>query len=640
MCGIAGYLDGGAPTPRGVLAAMTATLVHRGPDGEGTLEGDGVGLGHRRLSIVDLAGGAQPMANEDGSVAVVFNGEIYNHLELRRELEARGHVFRTRADTEVLVHLYEERGERLVEALNGIFAFAIWDRKARRLLLARDHLGVKPLYYALCGERLIFGSELKAVIAHPGVPRRLDPTALSDYLSFLYVPAPKSIYRDIWKLPPAHTLVVDRAGLAASARPVPRRYWEARFAPEPGAAEPAAREALRAVLTAAVRHQLMADVPLGAFLSGGVDSTAVLRFMRDAGVPAPQATTIGFGVPGFDERARARRVARHLGAEHHERVVTPDALAVVDRLAHHFDEPFADASAVPTWYLSAAARERVTVALSGDGGDETHAGYRRYWFEGLEHRLRRWIPGRPGRAALGLAARLYPKADWLPRPLRARTLLQNLAEPPAHAYYRSVTQMDERRKAGLLAPHLLKALAGYDPAEDFRAVYERVDAPDPISRAQAVDLVTYLPDDILTKVDRASMAHALEVRVPLLDPEAVAFAGRLPVGLKLRGRCRKYLLKEALRGRVPADVLDGRKQGFEVPLGRWFRRELRPLAESLADRAAIAAHFRTDAVRRLVREHQIGLADHSVALWTLLVFERWATHHLGGAARAAEGGGR
>jgi asparagine synthase (glutamine-hydrolysing) len=642
MCGIAGFLEWGEPTPERVLHAMTRTLAHRGPDGEGFHRdaAAGIGLGHRRLSIIDIAGGAQPLANEDGSVQVIYNGEIYNHLELRGDLEARGHVFRTRTDTEVLVHLYEEDGARLVERLNGMFAFAVWDARRRRLLLARDRIGIKPLYYARLDHRLVFGSELKAILEHPSVPRRLEPTALSDFLSFLYVPAPKSIFQDVFKLPPAHTLTLDADRAAAGHPPVIQCYWRPRFDPDSAVEEAEAREALGALLATAVRRRLMSDVPLGAFLSGGVDSSTVVSLMAETASKATRTTTIGFDEKGFDERDRARQVAERLGTDHREHLVTPDAVQIVDALARFYDEPFADASAVPTYYLSRVTRSQVTVALSGDGGDETYAGYRRYWFDGLEHRLRRWLLGPVGRTAAGWLARGYPKADWLPRPLRARTLLQNLADDPAGAYYRSVTQMDERGKSRLLLPHVVEALAGYDPAEAFRATYAGVEASDPVSRAQGVDLLTYLPDDILTKVDRASMAHSLEVRVPLLDHEAVEFAGRLPVGLKLRGRTHKYLLKEVARDRVPAAVLDGPKQGFEVPLRRWFRSDLLPLAESLSDRDSVRRWFRPEAIQSLVREHRVGLRDHSVALWTLLVFDRWADRHLEASPAPAIGGGR
>ncbi len=629
MCGIAGYFDGPraratAPTAPGVLVAMTNTIAHRGPDGEGHLEEDGVGLGHRRLSIVDLAGGAQPMGNEDGAVQVVFNGEIYNHADLRPRLEAKGHRFRTNSDTEVLVHLWEEHGPAMVEQLNGMFAFAIWDSRSQTLFLARDRLGIKPLYYAWIGGRLVFGSELKAILAHPAVPRELDPTSLSDYLSFLYVPAPRSIFKNVFKLPPAHTLVLRRGDA-----PQVRRYWQPVFDRDLHTSNPdAMAEELRALLTTCVKRRLMSDVPLGAFLSGGVDSSIVVALMTESGVRSPKTTTIGFEVEGFDERDRARMIAERFGADHTERVVTPDALSIVDRLSYFFDEPFADASAVPTYYLSEATRARVTVALSGDGGDETHAGYRRYWFDGFEHRMRGFMFGGVGRGlARGLSA-VYPKADWLPRPLRAKTLLANLGDVPAGAYYRTMTHVSERTKRALLSPDLVSALDGYDPRARFREIYESVEASDPISRAQATDLVTYLPDDILTKVDRASMAHSLEVRVPILDHTAVEFAARVPRSVRLDDREHKHLLKRAVRGTIPDHILDGKKSGFEVPLKTWFRNELAPLAAGLSERSAIRDHFQGDVVDQLVRDHSRGLADHSVALWTLLMFDRWADRYL------------
>jgi asparagine synthase (glutamine-hydrolysing) len=635
MCGIAGVFrfGEGPPPDEPLLRRMADTLVHRGPDGDGYSVRGPIGLAHRRLAIIDLAGGRQPMGNEDGSVEVTFNGEIYNFEELRAGLLAKGHVFRTRSDTEVLVHLYEEEGDRLVERLRGEFAFAIADHRRRRVLLARDRVGVKPLYYALDGRRLVFGSEAKAVLAEGSTPRRVDPAALLDYLAFRYVPSPRTIYPDVRKLPPATTLAVESDG-----RTTERRYWTLRYEPERGLTVDAWCERVRASIAESVRIEMTADVPVGGFLSGGVDSSAVVSYMAEASPHPVVACTMGFSEAAYDEREHARLVARHVGADHREQVVTPDALAIARKLAWHYDEPFGDSSAVPTYLVSKMAREHVTVALSGDGGDEGYAGYRRYRFEAAEARLRGLLPAALRAPVFGTLAALYPKADWLPRPLRAKTTLRNLAErDPARSYYRSVGTVAGFDRTVLLRRETLRAADGHDPGDLIREAFRTAGTDDAVSRAQSCDMRTWLPEDMLTKVDRASMASSLEVRVPLLDHVHLELTARIPSDLKLRGGVGKWILKKAMEPRLPLDVLYRRKQGFAVPVREWLRGDLRAYGEDalLGRDARLAEWFDQDAVRALWDEHQSGLRDASDLLWLLLSFEGFARAHLVASSEAA-----
>jgi len=617
MCGICGaFLFRGA-TDDAIVRAMMDAIVHRGPDEDGAWRDGGIFLGSRRLKIIDLSTGRMPLANEDGTVQVTYNGEIYNFAELRRDLERRGHRFRTRTDTEVLVHLYEERGPDLVQELRGMFVFALWDARRRRLLLARDRLGIKPLHYWEDERGIVFGSELESVLAHPLVPRRLDPTALSDFLSFLYVPAPKTIYQDVRKLPPAHTLLVTEEGATLT------RYWRPSFARTRRESEQALADELRARLREAVRMRLVSDVPLGAFLSGGLDSSTVVALMAEAMDRPVTTISIGFAEASHDETAAARATAAALRTEHHEHRVTPDAVETVERLAAHYGEPFADASAVPTFHVSRVARERVTVALSGDGGDENFAGYRRYFYQRLECRLRGLLPAALRRPLLGALSGLCPKADWLPRPLRAKTLLRNLSLEAEEAYYRSVTALGDEEKAELIAPPLRHALLGYSSRAVLLHRFREADTEDPLARAQYVDLMTYLPDDILTKVDRASMAVSLEVRVPLLDHPLVEFAASLPSGLKLRGCESKHLLRRAARGLVPEEVFRRRKQGFEMPLRRWFRRELTGVARSAIAQVTEAGLLERAPLERALEDHVRGLRDRSTLLWTVVTLAAW-----------------
>lgn len=630
MCGIAGVVDVGglAPEDAAAIGPMTAALRHRGPDDSGLFLDAVAALGHARLSIVDLASGRQPMCNEDESIWIVFNGEIYNFPELHERLQARGHRFRSRCDTEAIIHLYEDHGDACVEHLRGMFAFAIWDQNRRRLLLARDRVGIKPLYYRQSGTRLVFGSEIKAVLQAPGVPRRINAEALQDYLTYLWVPAPKSMFEGIFKLPPGHVAVFGAHG--ARVRP----YWDLHF-PEPlRDGEEALKERFLAELRESVRIHLTADVPLGAFLSGGVDSSAVVATMAGL-LPGPVLTnSIGFEEAGFNELAHADAVARKFQTDHHRRVVLPDAIDLVDRLAWHYDEPFADSSAIPTYCVSRLARENATVVLSGDGGDENMAGYRKYKFHQRERRLRRTVPGPIRRQVFRPLGRLYPKADWLPRALRAKSTLQNLGSTDLEAIYRSRAFHDPRASRALIRPEIRPS--GYDSISVMEDHDRRCDATDPLNRELYIDIKTYLVDDILTKVDRASMAVGLEVRVPLLDHKFMEFMAAVPTDLKLRGGQGKYLFKQAVRPVLGDAVVDRRKMGFSIPLGDWFRGPLKELTEDalFAPDAFINSILDVAEVRRIWRAHQSGLHWREPMIWAVLMLEQWGRNFLSGEAAA------
>jgi asparagine synthase (glutamine-hydrolysing) len=630
MCGIAGKLTFASdhPVDRDLLVAMTDTLAHRGPDADGFYVGPGIGLGHRRLSIIDLAGGDQPMGNEDGAIQVVFNGEIYNFKELREELRAAGHRFRTLSDTEVIVHGYEQWGPACVERFRGMFAFAVWDDRARRLVLARDRVGIKPLYYAPLGPRgLVFASEIKAILEDPEVPRDWRPDALQAYLTLGYVPSPLSIYRHVQKLPPGHVLLAERGQVRLT------KYWDLTFTGDGDVArEREYLDRLDALLRAAVKMRLISDVPLGAFLSGGLDSTAVVAYMADTSDAPVVTTTVGFEERGFDEVEAARAVAEHLGCAHVTRRVTPAVADLLPKLAWHFDEPFADSSAVPTYYVSAAARERVTVALSGDGGDELWAGYARHHVERWEGRARRWLGPIGTRAVARLGRRL-------PLEVKGSRSLGHLALPPGtacaakHAY----DMFTAGARQQLVSAELLRATRGYDAFDAFREFYAACPSGDPVDRALYVDVKTYLLDDILTKVDRMSMAVSLETRVPLLDHKLIEFAATVPTGLKLRNGRRKYLLRRLLERRVPRAILDRPKHGFTAPIGEWLRGPLHDLVSDLllAGRFRQRGVFDADGVARLWDEHRTGRQDHRHRLWSLLMLELWFQRFVDGARPTA-----
>ncbi|HEX4186058.1 MAG TPA: XrtA/PEP-CTERM system amidotransferase [Stellaceae bacterium] len=634
MCGIAGIFDyrGRAEIDRTLLRRMTDILGHRGPDGDGYHIAPGIGLGHRRLAIVDLATGDQPLFNEDGTICVVYNGEIYNFQPLMAELAALGHIFRTRCDTEVIVHAWEEWGAACLDRFNGMFAFALWDAAEEVLFLARDRLGEKPLYYSFLSDgQLLFASELKSLLLSPRVDREFDPQAIEEFFAFGYVPDPRSIYRGVRKLAPAHHLMVRRG----EPSPEPRPYWDLRFLDGAPVRRDEVEEELIARLRESVRLRMIADVPLGAFLSGGVDSSGVVAMM--AGLKADPVSTfsISFGTQGWDESAFSREVAERYSTDHHVRAVDPNSFDLLDRLATIYDEPFGDSSAMPTFRVCAAARENVTVALSGDGGDEVFAGYRRYRWHCFEERVRSWMPEALRRPLFGLLGAVYPKLDWAPRPLRAKATLEELARDSIEAYFSSVSICSDTLRRRLFSPNLRRELQGYNAADLLKCHMMRCNSEDPLSQVQYADFKTYLPGDILTKVDRASMANSLEVRVPLLDHTLVEWAARLPSHLKLRGREGKYIFKAALEPHIRKEILYRPKQGFAVPLAAWFRGPLHQrLRETLGGPVLHdSGFFDMATVGMLLGQHQAGERDHSAALWSLSMIEAFLRQVHGGAIR-------
>jgi len=615
MCGICGIVNfDGAPVVSETVRRMTNSLIHRGPDAAGYHFEPGVGLGHRRLSIIDLATGQQPLANEDESVWVVFNGEIYNYLELRHFLELKGHYFRTSSDTEVIVHLFEEVGEECFSRLRGMFAIALFDRTRNQVVLARDRVGKKPLFYAYQHAQLIFGSELKAVLASNDVDTDVDLSAICDYFTFLYVPSPKSIYRAVRKIPPAHYAVFSEKGARLQA------YWDLHFGEVEDRKDQDWSERVRQALLDAVRVRLMSEVPLGSFLSGGTDSSAVVACMAQVTDRPITACTVGFTEAKYSELEPARVLARHVGAQHCQSIVHPDALDVAARLAWHYDEPFADSSAIPTYYVSKAAREHVTVVLSGDGGDESFAGYGRYQREAADNRMRSMVPPAIRRWLLNPLINSYPRFEESSAIRRSENFLRRMSRDPLEGYLERIT-VPEAVRGELLAKDIQRNLRDYDPLDQFREHYGRSDTEDLLSRIQYLDVKTYLTDDICVKIDRASMAVSLEVRCPLLDDRLMELAARIPSAAKLRNGSGKYILKQAVKHLLPAGFLDRSKQGFAVPIAEWFRGGLRDFAlntlleaDDWLDRSSL---------RNLWDQHQRQEADHSAILWAAFMFRQW-----------------
>jgi asparagine synthase (glutamine-hydrolysing) len=620
VCGIVGQVrNDTAPVVRGLIESMCAALEHRGPDSRGVHLSPGSGLGIQRLRVIDLNTGDQPIYNEDGTVAVVLNGEIYNYRELRARLQANGHTFATQGDTEAIVHLYEEHGPDCARHLDGMFALAIWDAKLRRLVIARDRVGKKPLFYAERGGALSFASELNALMQDPGIPRELDFEALDRYLTYLYVPAPFSAFRGVRKLPPATTLVWEngRSSLERYWRLDYSRKWKGRDVAE-------LHEQIRAAIRAAVRKRLEADVPLGAFLSGGIDSSAVVAAMAQEAGGRIKTFSIGFEDERFNELPYAREVARLFDTEHHEFVVEPDAVEVLPKIVRHYGEPFADSSAVPSFYLAELTRRHVTVALSGDGGDESFAGYTRYVANNLAARLD-WLPLSLRRGAARAGTALPTSGEVSSTLSRVRRLTRGMALHPGARYAHYASCFDDDQRTHLYTPDLREQMAGSDPESVIVAAWDDASGNAPLDRMLEVDATTYLPGDLLVKMDIATMAHALEARSPLLDHELMAMAAAIPAELKLRGRRKKAVLRDALREWLPDSLLDRPKQGFSIPAARWFRGDLRDFAsEVLLDpRTRERGYFRPEAVKDLLDRHAAGAADESPRIWSLMVLELW-----------------
>lgn len=620
MCGLCGIFnfDTEDSIESSLIKKMTEVLSHRGPDDQGTYTNKNIGLGHRRLSIIDLATGHQPMSNEDGSIWIVYNGEVYNYSELRDRLKKSGHVFKTNSDTETIVHAYEEWGEVCVTRLRGMFAFAIWDEKNQKLLLARDRLGIKPLHYMIDNNRIIFGSEIKSILQDPAVNKEVDFDALEDYFTYLYVRAPKTMFKGINKLLPAHVLICTPEEIRL------KEYWDLSFSNVTDGSEEYLADRLIDLLGESVRLRLMSEVPLGAFLSGGIDSSSVVAVMSRL-LDSPVITSsIGFEDEQFNEIHYARKVAKRFTTEHNEFFVKPDALKLLPKLVWHFDEPFADSSAIPTYYVSETARKHVTVALSGDGGDENFAGYRNYFIDKLENYFR-IMPDWFRRTVFANLARIYPKADYLPQFLRAKTFLKNISMPSAHAYHNTKSIFKADVKNLIYSEELKNWRNNYDPLSGFEAYYNKADTDDHLTRILYVDIKTYLVDDILTKVDRMSMANSLEVRVPMLDHVFMEFVASIPSDLKLKGKTGKYIFKKALKDILPEEIISRKKWGFGVPIGSWFRNDIKEFAEgtlfSLKSRQR--GYFNMDYMQKMWKEHQSGIKNYTHHLWILLMFEMW-----------------
>ena len=629
MCGIAGLFDpvGRRPFDPALMRRINDVQSHRGPDADGLHLEPGLALGHRRLSVIDLSTGQQPLFSEDRNVAIVFNGEIYNFQQLVPELKALGQTFRTRSDTEVIVNAWRAWGPACVQRLRGMFAFALWDSAQQTLFLARDRLGVKPLHYAwLPDGTFVFGSELKVITSHPGFARRIDPLAVEEYFSLGYVADPRCIYQDAHKLPSAHTLTLRRGG---PARPQPQAYWDVRFSNDNTIAAADAQAELRERLRESVRLRMIADVPLGAFLSGGVDSSSVVATMAGLSEAPVHTCSIGFDDPRFNESDFAQMVATRYATDHKLDIVGSQDFGLIDTLARLYDEPFADTSAIPTYRVCEMARRHVTVALSGDGGDETFGGYRRHRLHLGEESVRGRLPLALRRAIFGPLGRHYPKADWAPRALRGKTTFQALAMDSAEAYHHSMSHLRSDERARLFSAGFQRSLNGYNALEVFRQHAAMAGTDDPLALIQYLDYKTWLVGDINTKVDRASMAHSLEVREPLLDHELIEWAATLPSSLKIDGGEGKALLKRAMEPLLPHDVLYRPKMGFSVPLADWLRGPLagRVKEAVLGERLRDSGYFEPRELRRLVDEHQRGSRDHATPLWMLVMFEAFLRRH-------------
>jgi asparagine synthase (glutamine-hydrolysing) len=623
MCGIAGifHTAGLKPVDPVRLEPMCDVIAHRGPDGSGMWTAPGVGLGHRRLAIIDLAGSPQPMASGDGAVMLVFNGEIYNFRELRAELADMGATFRTDGDSEVIIVAWQHWGVECLPRLHGMFAFALYDQRTRTLLLARDRLGVKPLHMATLSDgSVIFGSELKQLLAHPLLRRELDPLAIEDYLAWGYVPDHRAILKGVEKLPAGHYRLLRHD----APPPPPIRWWDISFADRDKSSAQDMGAHLLHHMRDAVTSRMMADVPLGAFLSGGVDSSSVVALMAEASHDPVKTCSIGFDIAALDETSYADKVARLYGTEHFARTVSSDDFSLVDRLAGMFDEPFADASALPTLRVCELAREHVTVALSGDGADEAFAGYRRQVFHHREEQARGILPQGLRAPLFGMGGRIYPKLDWAPRPLRAKSTLQSLARSGEEGYARALSVTSAEQRDTLYTPDFLRLRGEYRAEQPFVELMRNAPARSGLDRAQYADLKFYLPGDILTKVDRTSMAVSLEAREPLLDHRLIEFGARLPESMRIKGMTGKWLLKDTMRRYLPEDVLFRQKMGFVTPIAAWLRGPLADQARTIGEGGALTrtGWIVPARIRELADAHISGRADNSRLLWQLLMLDR------------------
>tara|TARA_R110002096_G_scaffold309403_2_gene503949 strand:+ start:49831 stop:51717 length:1887 start_codon:yes stop_codon:yes gene_type:complete len=627
MCGIAGIINlSGITPPKNLLSKMTDIIEHRGPDGSGDYFSDGVAFGHRRLSIIDLAGGHQPMISSDDRVSITYNGEIYNFPELREELKSLGYTFSTSSDTEVILLAYHAWGPKSVERIRGMFAYAIHDKQKNEVFITRDRLGIKPLFYAqLADNNFVFGSELKCLALHPNFNDSLRNESVEEYFSFGYVPEPHTIYKNVMKLEPGHSLLIN----LASGKMTNTQYWNIHFNESySGSFEDATRELDKRV-EEAVKIRMRADVPLGAFLSGGVDSGAVVANMARNSKDAVNTCSIGFDDAKFDEADYARQVAEQYKTNHQAKVVDQNDYSLVDGLMDYYDEPYADSSALPTFRVCELARKQVTVALSGDGGDEHLAGYRRYKQHMFEKKLRGMFPSSIRKPVFGMLGSVYPKADWAPRVFRAKTTFQGLARTDVESYFHSVSIFKPEMRNMLFSKSMKSDLQDYNALEIFNRHAQDAQTDDPLSLIQYLDIKTYLPGDILTKVDRASMAYSLEVRVPLLDHELVGWIATLPSNYKLRGSEGKYIFKKSLEGQLPNDILYRPKMGFAVPLASWFRNELRGKIKEtvLSEQMLDSGYFEQSYLERLINDHQSGKRDYSASLWTLMMFHQFLSRH-------------
>jgi asparagine synthase (glutamine-hydrolysing) len=622
MCGIVGIFDIKAKREinRQLLSRMNEVQFHRGPDEGGLHTEAGIGLGHRRLSIIDLSSGKQPMHSQDGNIILTYNGEVYNFQELRKELEKLGYSFITQCDTEVIIYAWQAWGESCVEHLRGMFAFAIWDREKQTLFLARDRLGIKPLFYSeLANGQFIFGSELKSLMQHPELSKTIEPTAVEDYFGFGYIPDPKTIYKGIYKLEPAHVLKIKRGDVSYR----PQQYWDVDFTIQSQLNEQETGEELIERLREAVSIRTIADVPLGAFLSGGVDSSAIVAMMAEFSNDPVKTCSISFGDPAFNETQFAAKVAERFNTAHTVEQVDPEDFDLIDQLSGIYDEPYADSSALPTYRVCELAKKQVTVVLSGDGGDENLAGYRRHRWHKYEDQIRSMLPDGIRKPVFGLMGQIYPKADWAPKFLRAKTTFESIGRDSLEGYFHSVSVQSNELRGKLFSTQLKKDLQGYQAVDVFRRHMKNAPTDDALSLVQYLDIKTYLPGDILTKVDRASMVHSLEVRVPLLDHKLVEWIASLPPNMKLRGQEGKYIFKKSLECYLPNEIMYRPKMGFSVPLASWFKGPLKDKVRySLLEGNIIdSGFFNRKTLNKIINQHQSGIRDYSAPIWTLLMFE-------------------